>query len=148
MSTDLYGIRVLSKEKKEVKFQVFVVYYDIHDLPSENKGFFLGVLWDQADTRFGSGGPLGDEISVNQICDEKFVLNNADKYIESVKLIETKNCPFNPKNNYSTFYYERNGKWKDEEKLIQGIYKVNVFDEKWIQHLEIGMSWGTTFYEI
>lgn len=147
MSTDLYGLRVLEKKESEVTLQVFLLYYDWDNIP-DSKDFFLSCLWDEADTRFEGGGPLGDAISVEEICSEEFLLKNSDKYIESVETLSSLNYPIKPGDVHETFYYEREGKWQDEDKLAQVTYLVRVTDPKWIQHLEIGMSWPTASYGI
>lgn len=147
MSTDLYGLRVLKKKEKEVTLQVFLLYYDWDTIP-KSKDFFLSCFWDEADTRFGGGGPLGDAISVEEICSDEFRLENADKYIEEVKELSRLNYPIQPGADLATFYYERDGKWQDEDKLAQVTFLVKVTDPKWIEHLEVGMSWPTTSYGI
>ena len=145
MSTDTYGIRVLGKEASTVTLKVFLVYYDWDQIPY-SKDFFLMVLWDQADTRFGAGGPLGDAITVPQICSEKFRLEHASEYVESVDTIDCMNYPITNKEELATFYYEREGRWENEDKLAQVDFKITVTDPKWIAHLKPGMSWGTTAY--
>lgn len=147
MSTDTYGIRVLGKEGATVTLKVFLVYYDWNTIP-DTEDFFLSVLWDQADTRFDKGGPLGDTITVKQICSDDFRLEHAQEYIASVEVIGSKNYPIKDKTDLETFYYEREGRWKDEDKLAQVDFKITVTDPKWIAHLEPGMSWGTTAYGI
>ncbi len=153
MSTDLYGIRVLNTKKSENKVvvKVFVVYYDVHfkshrPLPKDHS-FFLTILWDEGDTRFGKGGPIGDEISVDQICDETWVDNNTFRFIKNVEQLTTANFPIKDYTGYADFYYERNGAWEHEDKLVQATYEIEVTDAKYIDHLSSGMSWGTTAYE-
>jgi len=153
MSTDLYGIRVLATNPKEQKvtIKVFVVYYDPaaqnHQPLPKDPSFFLRILWDKGDTRFGKGGPIGDEISVNQIGDEKWVDKNTFRFIKNVDQIATANFPLEDYTNYADFYYERNGSWEDEDKLVQATYEIEVTDSKYLAHLSTGMSWGTTSYE-
>ena len=153
MSTDLYGIRVLKTQPKErkVTVKVFVVYYDTHykshqPLPKDHS-FFFRILWDKGDTRFGKGGPIGDEVSVDQICEEAWVDNNTFRFIKNVEPLDTANFPLTDYTNYADFYYERDGQWEEEEKLIQATYEIEVTDSKYLTHLKEGMSWGTTCYE-
>lgn len=147
MSSDLYGIRVLAKEASTVTLKVFLVYYDWDHIPA-SKDFFLSVLWDKADTRFGGGGPLGDAVTVDQICDDQFRLDHAGTYVASVEQIGSANYPITNKEKLSTFYYERDGKWANENKLAQVDFRITVTDPKWIEHLQPGMSWGSTSYGI
>ena len=153
MSTDLYGIRILKvvPEKRNVTLRVFVVYYDTEyeshqPLPLDHS-FFLRILWDKGDTRFGEGGPIGAEISVDQYCDEDWVNKNTYRYVEDVIQLSTSNYPVEDYSIYEDFYYEDNGDWVDEENLVQSDYDLYVTDAKFLQHLSIGMSWGTTAYE-
>ena len=152
MSTDLYGIRGLHNwpEQKKVRLRVFVVYYDTqykhHEPLPEDHSFFLRVLWDKADTRFGGGGPLGDKIDVDYILDESWVDAYTWHYIDRVECIQLRNYPLEEYAGMQDFYYERDGKWPDEEKLVQADYDVYVTDAAYIQHLHEGMAWGSTAY--
>ncbi len=153
MSTDLYGIRVLevAPAEKRARLRVFVVYYDVayksHQPLPNDLSFFLRILWDKADTRFGGGGPLGDEVSVDDICDEGYVDRNARRFVERAVGLEARNYPVKDWSGFKDFYYENNGKWVDEEKLVQADYDVFVTDPKYLAHLRKGLSWGTTSYE-
>jgi len=153
MSTDLYGIRVLEvePEARRVRVLVFVVYYDTHGqyhqpVP-EDISFFFRVLWDKADTRFGGGGSLGKEVDVDAYLDESFVDSNAWRFVERVEELEVRNFPVENWEGVSDFYYERGGAWVDEDKLVQADFDVFVTDARYIDHLTVGMSWGTTSYE-
>lgn len=147
MSTDLYGIRVLAKKGPTVTLKVFLVYYDWDQIP-DSKDFFLMVLWDKADTRFGGGGPLGDAITVSQICSESFRMAQAPAYVANVEKIGSANYPVTNREELSTFYYEDEGRWENEDRLAQVDFLVTVTDPKWIEHLQPGMSWGSTAYGI
>lgn len=155
MSTDLYGIRVLETKPEENKLviKVFVVYYDLaskhhkHQPLPKDPSFFLRILWDEGDARFGKGGSIGVEISVNQICDETWVDRNTFRFIKNIEQLATANFPLKHGVDYSDFYYERNGSWADEDKLVQATYEVEVTDSKYFDHLSTGMSWGTTSYQ-
>jgi len=141
MSTDLYGIRVLATKPKEQKvtLKVFVVYYDSaaqkHQPLPKDHSFFLRILWDKGDTRFGKGGPIEDEISVDQILEERWVDKNTFKFIKNVDQIATANFPLEDYTDYSGFYYERNGAWVNEDKLVQATYEIEVTDSKYLAHL-------------
>lgn len=146
MSTDLYGIRVLAvdPENRRTRLRVFVVYYDtavgFHSPLPDDASFFLRALWDK------SGDGLCGEISSEQICDESFVDANTYRYVERYERLATRNYPFRNHEDYLDFYYEQDGRWQDEEKLVQADYDLVVTDAKYISYLEEGMSWGTTAY--
>lgn len=153
MSTDLYGIRVknIQEERNTFEIKVFVVYYDTtyksHQPLPKDHSFFLRILWDEGDTRFGGGGSIGHEISVDDICDENWVDRNTFRFIKKVEQISTANFPLNDYETYADFYYERDGAWLHEDQLVQATYKVEVTNSKYLDHLSPGMSWGTTSYE-
>jgi len=153
MSTDLYGIRVLDTKPEEHKLiiKVFVVYYDVtfktHQPLPKDPSFFFRILWDKGDARFGKGGSIGVEVSVDQIGDETWVDNNTFRFIKNVELLVTANFPIKDYSSYTDFYYEKNGSWVDEDKLVQATYEIEVTDSKYFNHLSSEMSWGTTAYE-
>lgn len=144
MSTDLYRIRVLALDKpaRRVTFRVFLVYYDWSGVPTD-PSFFMRILWDKADTRFGGGGPLGHEVSVDQFLDEKWVDANTQRFVERVTRTSLRNDPPAKDKKPPTFVYEN---FTEEEILTQGDYEVVVTDEKWIAHLAVDMTWQTTSY--
>lgn len=145
MSTDLYRVRVLALDpaRRQVDLRVFLVYYDWSGVPTD-PSFFFRVLWDESDTHGGGGGPLGDAVSVKEICDEEFVDANTQVYVERVIKLSRKNDPLPPGESPPTFVYSR---FTDEEVLTQGDYEVIVTDPRWIAHLSVGQTWQTTAYE-
>jgi len=160
MSTDLYGVRVLdiNENEKKIKLRVFVVYYDTsykyHQPIPVDKSFFLRILWDKADNRFGETSSLGKEVNVDNILDETWVDHNTYKFIDKLEVLDTKNYPIEDYSKYFDFYYARDLgdksvslSWQDEENLVQCDYDLFVTDEKYLDHLSVGLSWGTTSYE-
>lgn len=153
MSTDLYGIRVLKKspEEKKLQIKVFVVYYDVaykdHQPIPKDHSFFFRILRDCGPIKYNATNPIENEIPNDLFFDEKWIDKNTFKFIEKVELLSTANFPVEDYSAYHDFYYERNGAWVEEENLVQATYDVYVSDEKYISHLEEGMSWGTTSYE-
>jgi len=132
MSTDVYGVRVLELDGLRVRFQVFLVYYDWDDVPGASPTFFVRILNEQIDV-----------IPTEEICNDQWVLQNAGRYIRHVALVSHSK----PVAERDTFYYERDGGWKDEDILVQGIFDVFVRDASYIEGLRVGMAWGTTSYE-
>ena len=145
MSTDLYRIRVLAldPELRKVTFRVFLVYYDWSGVPTD-ASFFLRILWDKADTRFGGGGPLGEEVDVDRYLDESWVDANTKRFVERVTRLSLRNDPIPAGKQPPTFVYDG---YTDEDLLTQGDYEVIVTDPRWLAHLEVGQMWQTTSYE-
>ncbi len=145
MSTDLYGIRILDVQpaEKRMRMRVFVVYYDTHyeyhqPIPSD-RSFFVRVLCDKE--------ALGDDIADEDRFDEGYVNRNAFRYVDRFVELSNTNFPLESYEGYSDFYYERDGGWVDEDKLVQADYDLFVTKEEYLEPFEVGQSWGTTSYE-
>ncbi|TDC89586.1 pentapeptide repeat-containing protein [Actinomadura sp. 7K507] len=152
MSTDLYGVRVLDvdRDRREVRLRVFVVYYEAAVQgycapPERDWSFFLGLLWESGRW----DGPIGKVIEVDQILDDDWAAANARWFIEDVEQTARRNDPPSPEDweHIKDFYYERDGRWANEHRLVQADFTVRVTDACWIQHLSPGNAWGTTWYE-
>ena len=144
MSTDLYGIRVLelAPDEGRMRLRVFVVYYDTgyasHQPIPSDRSFFVRVLCDK--------DALGEDISSEGRFDESHVDRNAFRYVERFVELELRNHPLESYAGYSDFYYERDGRWQDEDKLVQADYDVFVTKPEYLAPFELGQSWGTTAY--
>ena len=145
MSTDLYRVRVLDLDptQRKVTFRVFLVYYDWSGVPTD-PSFFFRILWDEADARFGGGGPLGEEVDVRHYLDEAWVNQNTQRFVERVTRLSLRNDPLPAGKTPPTFVYDG---YTDEDSLTQGDYEVIVTDARWISHLKVGQTWQTTSYE-
>jgi hypothetical protein len=150
MSTDLYGVRVIGifPEERRVRLRVFVVYYEANiqshqELPDDASFFFRAV----ADRALDKRGPLSG-LSVEQYCDETWVNANAWRWIDRFERVATRNHPVATEawEHIHDFYYERYGRWKDEDTLVQADYDVWFIDGAISQYFTLGEAWGTTAY--
>lgn len=145
VSTDLYGIRVLDldRERGRLRLRVFVVYYDTgyasHQPIPSDRSFFVRVLCDK--------DALGDDISPDERFDEAYVDANAFRFVERFVELERRNEPVVDWSTFSDFYYEREGGWVDEDRLVQADYDVFVTEPRYLEPFRVGDSWGTTAYE-
>lgn len=142
MSTDLYGIRVLEKNGPYLTIRVFVVYDDAVLPNPALPGFFFLVIAENHHGPSPVTQAIGDVWYQGNW--DIWVAENASQYIAHAHLLETKNHPGRPE---YTFYYERNGRWQDEDHLPQGVYCITVTDPKWIAHLSTGDAWGSPGYQ-
>jgi len=140
MATDLYGIRVLDlvPDERRVRFRVFVVYYDTEDrthapLPHD-PSFFLRLLSE-------SGLNLGE------IFDEDWVGANAYRFVRHVEQVASRNHPVVEWTRLHDFYYVRDGRWPEEDLLVQADYDVDVTESWCLGSLTVGRSWATAAYE-
>lgn len=144
MSTDLYGVRVLSIDPSQstINLRVFVVYYDTqyknHQPIPDDKSFFVRALSDK--------DAFQDDLSDDDRFNEDYIDRNAFRYIADLKQLTTRNYPVKSYKNYADFYYERGGAWKDEDKLVQADFEVTVTNPDYLAPFTVGQSWGTTAY--
>lgn len=156
MSTDIYGVRVLDVDPKElrVRFKVFVVYYDTgsETLPPvpDDPAFFFFLLWEAAQPHASTEqrGALARMLEVDTMLDFVWVEANARRFVSRVERIADANHPPTPEQweRLHDFYYERGGAWKDEDLLVQFDYDVWVTDERCVESLKPGDAWGTTIF--
>jgi WD40 repeat protein len=148
MSTDLYGVRILGLDpaKRQATLRVFVVYYDVqikrHQPLPDDSSFFLRILTEPV--REGDGALCA--VLGRRKYDEAFVDSNAWRWVERVRRLEARNETISDWSAFHDFYYERDGRWSDEEKLVQADYELTVSDAKWLAHWKKGQSWGTASY--
>ncbi|WP_203858596.1 WD40 repeat domain-containing protein [Plantactinospora mayteni] len=158
MSTDLYGVRVLSVDPEElrIRFKVFVVYYDTayrsHESAPDDVGFFFHLLWQQAieqpeDSRAAS---LARLVDMDHALDFEWVDANARRFVSRVERVAAANHPPTEEQweRLHDFYYEDDGGWKDEDLLVQFEYDVWVTDQRWLEPLRAGDAWGTTGFPV
>jgi hypothetical protein len=152
MSTDLYGLRILELAplERRVRLRVFVVYYDSayeqYQELTDDPSFFLRALRDLPIGTDESAAPICKAVDLDDFLSEPWVAANAWRFIERVERLETRNEPIDWSQGYNDFYYEHDGQWPDEEKLVQADFDVWVRSSAWIEHLSPGLSWGSTIY--
>ncbi|MFV2174103.1 tetratricopeptide repeat protein [Actinomadura sp. LOL_016] len=155
MSTDLYGARVLDVAPGEARarFRIFVVYYDVASrdhapLPDDDVGFFFRLLWEAAHDRPITRWHALQAVPLDDFLEPDWVDANAHRYVTRVERVASLNHPVGDDgwDGLHDFYYERDGGWAGEERLVQADYDVHVTDPRWLDSLEAGYSWGTTVY--
>jgi hypothetical protein len=151
--TELFGLRVLElePERRRVRLRVFAIYdegvdYDSNALLSEDASFFMRVLWDEADTRFG-GGPLGERITMDEILDEDWVDNNTWHFVAGFAAVAHHNIPYTDAERARRPPIEFDLSWfSNEEYLPASDYDVWVTDPRWLAHLSVDQQWTTASY--
>ncbi|GGV34893.1 hypothetical protein GCM10010182_68550 [Actinomadura cremea] len=155
MSTDLYGARVLDVAPGEARarFRIFVVYYDVAyqdhaPLPDDDVGFFFRLLWEAAHDRPITRWHALQAVPLDDFLEPEWVDANAHRYVTRVERVASRNHPVGDDDwdGLQDFYYERDGGWTGEDRLVQADYDVHVTDPLWLDSLEAGYSWGTTNY--
>ncbi|MFC4911868.1 WD40 repeat domain-containing protein [Actinomadura gamaensis] len=155
MSTDLYGVRVLDVRPDEarVRFRVFVVYYDTgsrtHAPLSDDPSLFFQFLWEAA--RHADGGTAPNalrDVTTEQRLDRNWVETYAHRYVRRVVRVAARNDPVSDWSGLMDFYYDRGGRWADEERLVQGDFDVEVTDARLLDPLVPGLAWGSAAYPL
>jgi hypothetical protein len=118
MSSDLFTLRILSRKGSTVLVEVMDVYHGIS--APETEAFFLAALYEPAR---GSGAPLDHACTVEQMCDEDFVVDHLREYVAGVEVVEARSP-------------------------AQATYKVVFTDPKWAEHLRARLTWGTASYDL
>ncbi len=142
MSTDVFGYRTLKKEGNKLTVKVFNVYRDWKGFfPSpSNPTFFYSII---AKMNEGLQERFKKESGHAWYSEESMRLLG-QKYIGHVDVTDIEN-PFAKMK--ALFYYEKDGKWKDEKKLPQVTYDIEVSDEALLKNIKVGHSAGTTCYQ-
>jgi hypothetical protein len=160
VSSDLYYIHILEVEPRAFTMRVTSVHPDVDDLP-ENPTFAFQILseaWEEiyppdfstwqgwgSWPRPGKSLPfLEDNAAPFDPTDpwryvlpvprsEPFVRIQTPKFIAAFDLLEKR---------------EVSDDSLDEETRPEGVYRVEVTDERWVTPLRAGMGWGTTAYDM
>ena len=142
MSTDVFGYRVKKREGKKLTVTVFNVYSDWRGFfPSpSNPTFFYGIVAEMNEDlqdRFEEESDAGwyEEDAMRKL---------GPQYIKYVSIVDIENAFADME---FTFYYERDGGWKDEEKLPQVTYEIELSDEALTENVSVGTGFGTTMYQ-
>ncbi|MFG3441301.1 hypothetical protein ACGF0J_29000 [Nonomuraea sp. NPDC047897] len=156
MSTDMYGVRVLGVDPGALRarLRIFVVYYLTHEqthasLPDgDDLGFFFKMLWDAAYNHPELEPYDVLMVTMDQFLDDDWVDANSQRYVRQVTRVAARNHPVTGDHwaGLEDFYYEDDGQWQDEDRLVQADYDVEVTDTRWLAALFPGHSWGTPVY--
>jgi len=147
MTTDLYGARVLTvvADQQRARIEVFVVRYDwvslSHPPLPDDPGYFLRLLWETAP----DDAPIRDVISPEQARDADWIDSHVGQFVTRAERVSPHHKVLEERDYdlLSFYYYERDGRWADEFRLVQGEYDIEVSDPRWLRHLRTGLTWGS-----
>jgi hypothetical protein len=145
----LFRARVENIQGLECQIRLYIIHPDQTRFYA-SQSFALQLIWDATrapDVTNEQSSPLALEISIDEICDPQYVIENQDKYIELVRYLEYKNYPRTV--NFEEMTEEEfDAYWKNEEGLPQALLLIQVTDLRWIAHLSNGLVWDTSAYNI
>lgn len=109
----------------------------------DESNFAIQLLWDAMPVDERDNSALGKEVSMDQILDGEWVLNNEAKFISAVDILETNNYPL------SSEYLNLTGKaseefWNNLDNAPTAKYNIMVTEAKWIEHIKKGSKWTSS----
>lgn len=132
MGSDLYEVRVMSREKTQVELEVQVIHPDAMHLPAD-LGFALMML------REGASGtdPLGLEVDHEDTMDPKWLAVWARGFVDAVHVKMLRDMPLAAEGFYEHAY------WSTPDAWMAARYTIEVTHPAWIAHLEPGMRFSS-----
>jgi hypothetical protein len=132
---ETHHVEVLEKKGNIIKIRMYILIPEITQFCVSNN-CALQIIWDKAHPAFGKNTPISEAISAENRLDFRWLRDNADRFIESVKLLETFNYPAPPSLNFGEHRY-------DLSALPQATIEIRVSDKRWISHVRRGSSWDS-----
>jgi hypothetical protein len=136
----VYSAEVVERRGGKVKIRLYIVHPDENSF-CVKKNCVLQLLWDQVHPALGLKSKLGEEMSASHRLDARWVLDNQDRFIASVKLLGTENYPAPPGFSFAEHLKTKKG-------LPQALVEVEAADEKWVKHMKKGQTWDTAPYDM
>jgi uncharacterized protein YjbI with pentapeptide repeats len=165
--SSLWDVSILNRGAAWVDVQVTLEHPDAGPFP-ESPGFALQLLlvpaygYDAAYQRQAKA-PLGHEFGLDEYYDAELVSRRASDYIQSVCIYKAVNVPFVEKKVHAgidkrvmaqgikkqspgwdaAWQDEWRAYWADSTRVPYALYRIEVRDPRWIEHLRPGQSFDT-----
>jgi hypothetical protein len=135
VSSDLYQLEVLARDDERSTVTLRITCCNYSGLPG-SRPFFFRELYNSAD-ELREDAPILAEVTWEQYCDDEFLGREARRFVVDVSSDD------------SSFHQERDDDEDDDTAHGDTMtYEVEVSDLRWIQHLRVGDTWGTTGYDL
>src|SRR5262249_20775566 len=140
VATELFGIDVIENLGRQVRLRVLLVSEDDMLPEAHDLDFFVRVLAMPRDV--GKDGPLADRIEEagGDLFDEDWLAEHAADYIRKAVLERTVNADARPR--FSSLHAVKKT-WKQEDKLPQAVFLVDLAKASFGEHLVAGQRWDT-----
>ena len=130
MGSDLYDVRVRSRDGASVRLDVKVVHPDSMVLP-EDLGFALMVLREGAEDT----DPLAAEVSFENTMDAAWLTRWGKGFLRSVSIEELRDAaPPEAERDHEHPY------WKDHARWMSATYAIDATHPAWVRHLTPGKT--------
>lgn len=140
MPRNNFLIDVINKEGTILMLAVYIIRASQEEF-YKAKNFALQLLYnDDTEERADliKRSALGKAVKPEDLYNKKWLVLNQSRFIKSIEMIEQKNFPVP---NAVRDNEENKAFWSDKNKIPLTIYKIEVTDEKWIEHIKINDSW-------
>lgn len=137
--SELHHIVCTEKSDFAVTLRVYIVHVDESEF-YQKKNYALQLLWYNANPELGTFTPLGNAIPTDTFFDTNWVNQHCGEFIESLKIIETKNYPVSPDLSFSNSMSRL-------DELPMAIILITVTNPKWIEHIQKGATWKSAAYD-
>lgn len=170
MST-LWNVKVVELGGPRVGLRVWLVHPDAGPF-SQSAVFALRLLYDEAweynvQMERVARGPLGEEITPDNIEDARWMRANAGRFIADVALVEELRAPLDEQAIHrriesalrerglgpgdATWAQDKraawNVFWRDPDNLPEALYRITVTDPRWLAHLAPDQTWRSAAYD-
>lgn len=165
--SSLWDVSIVNRGAAWVDLQVTLDHPDAGSFP-ESAGFALQLLlvpaygFDASYNRLATA-PLGQEFATDEYYDAERVSRRAHAYIKSVRVYKAVHVPFVEKNVHAgidkrvlakgigkqspeweaAWDSEWRAYWSDPERVPYALYRIEVRDSRWIEHIQPGQSFDT-----
>jgi HEAT repeat protein len=139
--SDRYDVKALRRhDDATVELRVCIVHPDVDDFP-DTKNFALQLLLDALHE---APGPLGEAVSIDQGCDERWMLTNAARFVADVEIVEAAHWPRPP---LKALPEDDGGGGAPGETPV-AVYRISATSPSHVAHVRPDLVWQTAAYDM
>jgi hypothetical protein len=148
LASKLYSVQINTVQAHTVNLTICIVHPDITVIPT-SKTFALQLLYDpilgsEIEKEVIRNSPLPQELNLDDILDQSWLIDNAGGFIRSVHLAPKLPISVTPKSEGLDLVPTS----ENEMGAYQcGEYEIVVSHPGWVQHLKPGLAWDTVSYD-
>ncbi len=146
MASSLFKVQVINIQETICDLRLFIIHPDQSRFYATGP-FAIQLIWDAMTSSDRVVFPIGQRITLDDVSNPDFMYENEDTYISMVEFLEFKNYP-RTINLDDLSEKEFQEYWLNEELLSQAIIRITVTDPRWIEHLEIGIEWESSAFNM
>lgn len=136
---ELHYIECTEKSTLTVTLKVYIVHPDESEF-YQKKNYALQLIWFPANPLLNVIYPLGTVIPIDLFFDTNWMNQHCSDFIESAKIIETKNYQVPQNLDFSNALSRLH-------ELPMAILLITVTNPKWISHIQKGDNWRSAAYD-